>query len=802
MKLRWSLGLLLSVWVAPALAQAKSDPPEALPLDLAFSRKTLRRYEKPVVSRDGKVLAYEIHTPPLLSPERSMGEGTRFLPTGSPPIVSGLSVWVVPTSGGTARAACPEKSNCWRPSPSPDGKLVAFYADQGGMPQLWVFDVASGQSRRVSDKAIKAKHWAGDDADWSPDGREVYVPLRPETGPAAAPAGAEPPTAPSKGGAAPATLEKPTVQVYRTGGAAEPSPGSAVPPPDAMAEHFLRENNATLAAIEIATGKVRVVVPAEADPRPSCLRISPDGKWMTYLSVFKRPEGGDRAIEVKYDLAVVPSSGGKPVILAPNVHVSQRNYFQDTYRWVPGTTKVVYLNDKKLWIVDAATPGKPRQLASSLGNLDEAPILLSPDGRSVLVGQEPEGEKTYYFVPPKALALVPLDGSPPKVVSSVGDVIRADRDTLWPPAPGRFAIVQSDDVTGENSIVSIDPASGATTTLWKGRGRFDAGGAAAGGGIVARYETLETPPDLYLFPPSFASKTRLTHVEPRLDGVKVGEMAMFSSPVPGFDGRIQSVQTAVFLPPGRKVGDRLPTLVYFYAGSKMADNAQEWGGGAPNSIPVPVFSTRGYAVMLVDVPLGPEGKPGNPIQEMGDAILAQVYRTADLGYTDIERVAIMGQSYGGYSTAAMITQTNLFRAAMALDGVYDIAGDYARMGPGGGNSFFWAETGQGRMGNHPWAEMRRFLANSPYYQADKIHTPLLLIHGQKDETCPVEGAEKMFNALKRLDRTAELAVYEGEGHVPGWWSQVNAVDAAERMLAWLDKYMVAPEAPAKGGASR
>jgi dipeptidyl aminopeptidase/acylaminoacyl peptidase len=222
----------------------------------------------------------------------------------------------------------------------------------------------------------------------------------------------------------------------------------------------------------------------------------------------------------------------------------------------------------------------------------------------------------------------------------------------------------------------------------------------------------------------------------------------------------------------------------------MSNTAQQWGGGAPNSIPVQVFATRGYAVLMVDVPLGPEGKGGNPIQEMGDAILAQVYRAADRGYTDIERVAIMGQSYGGYSTAAMITQTNLFRAAISLDGLFDLPGAYARMGPGGSTfNFVWSETGQGRMGTHPWADLRRYLANSPYYQADKIRTPLLLIHGKKDETCPVEGAERMYNALKRLQRTSELAIYDGEGHVPGDWSLANAVDAAQRMIDWLGKYM-------------
>jgi dipeptidyl aminopeptidase/acylaminoacyl peptidase len=784
------LGAFVLGLLAGSAAVEAADP-VPLPLDLAFSKKTLRRWtDRPDVSGNGSLLAFEVYSAPVRSPDSEMAEGIRFLPGGTPSGFVGVRVFVVPTAGGESRSICPEKGNCWRPSVSDDGRSVAFFSDAGGSPQLWVYDVAKGQSRRVSEEVIKAKHWPGDEAAWSRDGSEVFVPLRPPgQAPFSQPASGAPKTAPPG-----APLEKPTVTVYSTSG--EAAPAGEAGTPASMMEHFVRENNAALAAIDLATGKMRIVVPADANPKPSCMRLSPDGRWVSYLSVFKMK--GETASQTYYDLAVAPAAGGKPVVLAADVEVPENDYFGSTYRWIPGTTRIVFLKDKKLWLVNAASPGKPQPLGASLGKLDEAPFLLTSDGKSVLVGLEAEGEKIYYSVPPKALALVPLDGSPAKTFATVGTPIAADLDTLWQPDPGRFAVVANDDVTGERSVAGVDVKTGAAATLWKGRGRLDAAGAAAGGGIVARYESLDAPPDFYVFEPSFASKKRLTHVEPRLEAVAVGPSEMFNSPIPGYDGRLQSVLSAVFLPPGKKRGDSLPTIVYFYSGSKMSNAAQEWGGGAPNSIPVQLFATRGYAVLLVDVPLGPEGKGGNPIQEMGDAILAQVYRAADKGYTDIERVAIMGQSYGGYSTAAMTTQTNLFRAAMALDGLYDLAGGYARMGPGGGTfNFVWSETGQGRMGSHPWADLKRYIANSPYYQADKIHTPLLLIHGKKDETCPVEDAEKLFNALKRLNRTAELAVYDGESHVPGEWSLVNAVDASQRMLDWLAKYMAPPQKAAR-----
>ena len=774
--------LFFGLWDLAA-AQGKSSG-TALPLDLAFSRKTVRRWERPAVSRNGETLAYDVYSPPERSPTSELAEGIRFTPGGTPEGAVGLRVHVVSTKGGEERDACPPKANCWRPSPSADGRQVAFYSDAGGSPQLWVYDVTAGKSRRVSEAVVKAKHWAGDEAEWSADGRELFVPLRPE--------GQAPFSQPASGAATlpppGARLEKPTVTAYRTGAEAPASEAKASTPASMM-EHFLRENNATLAAIELATGTVRVIAPADADPRPSCLRLSPDGKWVSYLSVFATK--GETASESYYDLAVAPVMGGKPVRIGADLQVPEGVYFEDTYRWLPGSTRILFLKDKKLWIADVASPGKaPLPLGEGLGKLAEAPLLLTADGKAVLVGEEAEGEKTYYSVPPKALALVPVDGSAPKVFSTVGTPIAADRDHLWQPDPGRFALVVNDEKTGDRSIVGVDVRTGAATTLWKGRGRFDAAGPAAGGGVIARFEALDTPPDFYRFAPTFASKQRLTHVEPRLEGVAVGPMEIFDSSIPGFDGRLQPVQTAVFFPPGAKGGKPLPAIVYFYSGSRMSNLAQDYGGDAPNSIPVQVFATRGYAVLLVDVPLGPQGKGGNPIQEMGDAILAQVYRAADRGDIDAARIAIMGQSYGGYSTAAMITQTNLFRAAIALDGLYDLSGEFARMGPGGSTfNFVWSETGQGRMGTHPWADLRRYLANSPYYQADKIHTPLLLVHGKKDDTCPVEGAEKMFNALKRLGRTAELAVYDGEGHVPGDWSLVNAVDATQRMVDFLEKHM-------------
>jgi dipeptidyl aminopeptidase/acylaminoacyl peptidase len=759
----------------PAAAAAKP-----LPLEVAYAQVQLPRHVRFVLSPDGRYVAFEVQAPKTKVPGEDAGAEARFLPSGAPSSAEGMRLQVAEVNGGATRRVCGESANCWRGSFSPDSRLLAFYSDQDGEVGVWVYDLQSGASRRVGKVRIKAKLWPGDEAAWSRDGKEVFVPVAPEVPGAAAATPGDAEKAPAGAG--------PTVQVFRTkveGG------GAPTDPTAAAQEHFTRENNATLAAVELATGNVRVIVDAGASPRPACLRLSPDQRWVSYLSVFRLPD--QTSSETLYDLAIVPAAGGSPIPVATGIQVPEGDYFGAIYRWTPDSRRIAFLKDKRLWIseISAKGAGQPRRLGEQLGDLQEEPLLLTADGSGVLVGLAPVGEMTYYFVPARALALVPLDGREPRTLELSGRPLPADQSTLWQPEPGMFYLVVDERGAGRRSILRVDTVTGATRAAWTGQGRINVVGALPDDtGVVARFEGLATAPDLYRFSRDFAKTTRISHVEPRLDGVTVGPMEAFETVIPGHDGSLRTVETNIFLPAGAKRGDKLPGLVYFYAGLPFSLYAQDYGGGAPNSIPVQVFATRGYAVLFCDVPLGPQGKGGNPMQEMADTVLAQVYRAADLGYIDVRRVAIMGQSYGGYGTAAVITQTNLFRAAMALDGVYDLGGEFARMDSGGGSfNFVWSETGQGRMGTHPWADFKRYIDNSPYYQADKINTPLLLIHGKADQTCPVEQAQKLYNALKRLDKDCELAVYAGEGHVPGEWALPNAVDATERMLDYLARHL-------------
>ncbi|WP_116091798.1 alpha/beta hydrolase family protein [Sphingomonas crusticola] len=104
----------------------------------------------------------------------------------------------------------------------------------------------------------------------------------------------------------------------------------------------------------------------------------------------------------------------------------------------------------------------------------------------------------------------------------------------------------------------------------------------------------------------------------------------------------------------------------------------------------------------------------------------------------------------------------------------------------------WLETGQPRLGGSLGDDPARYIDNSPYYHADRIHTPLLILEGTNDFAGFIEGP-KMFAALRRLDRTVELALYDGAGHSPSNFKASQAQDQAMRTLAFLERYM-----PTKG----
>lgn len=781
-------GLALAGAAVPAFALGgeagarPADPPGAFPYDLAFQKRELRSNDHPVVSPDGRRIAYVVVTPP-----DTRAQSVRFLPNGTPVSAVGARIHVsgADTRPQAGEPICGGRGNQWNPAWAPDGRTVAFYSDETGRPQLWVHDAAGGGCRRIGDGVIRTSLFMGFQPRWSPDGRTVYVPLRPD--PPLEVSDADVPNVIDIGSqAAPLVLHS---------GSEAASPGAPARAMD-FSGFLLSNYNTTLAAVAAGTGETRILADARVEPRPSTLKVSPSGRWISYASVPAVDAAAPGA--PTRSLVLVAAAGGEPRVLVRGLPVSD-NVGEDGYRWHPRDDHLIYLKDNRIWRVDfaGAGPGEPRSLADGLGEVAGPNLHFTRDGRSVVVGVEPQGRGRGRK--PGALAVVPLDGGPPVRLAlpdsarwEFVDVLRADEDTLWQPDPRHLTVQMRERTTGHQAFHRIAAGSGGEARpLNAGLHRLH--GFAAGGDhqhLYAVYEDIDTPPDLYRFGSDLARQARVSVIEPRLEQVRLGSVQVIETAAPLHDGRIVDVRTTLLLPPGAKAGDRLPAIVMIYSGSDLSTRAAYYGGGEGNTVPNQVFTSRGFAVVMADVRLSEEGQPGNPAQDMTDILLPQVYALANAGYIDIRRLAVSGQSYGGYSTAAIVSSTNLFRAGIPVNGVFDLGANYGGM-DAQGSSFpiQWSEKGQGRMGETPWDNPLRYVVNSPYYRIDRIRTPLLIVAGEGDSAVPYRQSTAFFVGLRRLERPAQLAVYPGQGHGIGEWSLEHAVDVSRRMVEFLRKHL-------------
>ena len=785
---------VLATVAATAVSQqpSPSDPPGALPYDLAFGTASFLWDTQFAVSADGHFVAYEVRTPPA---DTTANLDERYQPNGTPSSVVGSVIRYTDMVTGRTVEVCPGGA-CWRPMWSPDGSSIAFFSDADGLPQLWVHDVAGGTSRRLSDEPVKPKLWHGDEPRWSPDGSTLYVGFAPE--------------GPFRNAARPAEVrpENPAgVVVLRSGSEAAAAPETEGPPPTPMTDHYAREHLVAVNAVDVRSGETRVLVAQDAEFPAGTLRRSASGRWLGYLSTF-RPES-DTTQSTVMDVAVVPAAGGDPIPVVRSVPLTRYNYFGVSYTWHPSDDRLMYLDGKRMHLLDLrsgspAAPGSPAAaapLAPELGDVAPTVFAFTRDGQAAVMGIDVVDDQGYGDPRPRAIAVVPLDGGPPSTFAidderwTYDQVLKADERTAWQPDGASISVLVTERATGDKAVLRYDPGGNGARVLWKARARL--ANLTSGGShdfIVGQYEDMSTPSDIFRFDADFSTRERVSHIDPRLDAVNVGTAETFETTVPLHDGTLATVKTAVLLPPGARRGDRLPAVVTMYPGSDITRRAAEFGGGSVFTVPNLVFTSRGYAVVLCELTLGPNRQAGNPIRDMVDVLLPQVYRAAELGYVDLNRLAITGQSYGGYGTGSIVTRTNIFRAAVPISGIFDLFGNYGHIDVDGGGFFLaWSEGGQARMGTHPWADVRRYLDNSPYYNADKITTPVLIVHGTADMA--YHDAGKLFTALRRMGKPAQLASYLDQGHVISSWKRESAIDAARRMVEFYRRHLGDPPSP-------
>jgi dipeptidyl aminopeptidase/acylaminoacyl peptidase len=252
-------------------------------------------------------------------------------------------------------------------------------------------------------------------------------------------------------------------------------------------------------------------------------------------------------------------------------------------------------------------------------------------------------------------------------------------------------------------------------------------------------------------------------------------------------------------PPNRSTTSTLPIVTIVYPGTTF-------GPRAPSSFDIfndnfehpQLFAAMGYGVLLASMPVSDEGRQASSFDELTSGVLPLVDTIIARGIADSSRIAVLGQSSGGYAVLGLITQTQRFRTAIASAAYSDIASDYGtfygeyRHGDAGSPQraqllrMLQYERGVFGAPGPPWEHPDWYRANSPLAHAARVRTPVMLIKGEADFV-PLQDAEQFFTALYRQDERVVLVRYAGEGHTIA--ARANVLDLWRRFESWLRETM-------------
>jgi dipeptidyl aminopeptidase/acylaminoacyl peptidase len=225
-----------------------------------------------------------------------------------------------------------------------------------------------------------------------------------------------------------------------------------------------------------------------------------------------------------------------------------------------------------------------------------------------------------------------------------------------------------------------------------------------------------------------------------------------------------------------------PLIVYYYGGAVPVERAfnalhQFWWA-------------QGYALLVINT----RGAAGygeafarNHAGDWGPVAAADVLAGVDAFLSDHseidpDRVGIYGGSYGGFLTEYLLGESDRFAAAVALYGISDLATYW------GQGAWGWTYGDMALAGRTPWHEPQYFVEHSPLYRADRMRTPLLLLHGEADSNVTPGESVQLFTALAVQGREVELVTFPGEDHgISGTWSR--RVDHRMMILEWFDRFL-------------
>lgn len=221
-----------------------------------------------------------------------------------------------------------------------------------------------------------------------------------------------------------------------------------------------------------------------------------------------------------------------------------------------------------------------------------------------------------------------------------------------------------------------------------------------------------------------------------------------------------TIKGQICLPPSFDANKKYPLIVYYYGGTTPTPK------GITSPYCAQIFASRDYVVYIVQ----PSGATGFGQEFSARHVNAWGKRTADdiiegtkqfckeHPFVDTSKIGCIGASYGGFMTQYLQTRTDIFAAAVSHAGISNVTSYW------GEGYWGYSYNSVAAADSFPWSDPELFTKQGSLFNADKINTPLLLLHGTADTNVPIGESIQLFNALKILGKPVELITVEGEDH--------------------------------------
>jgi len=595
--------------------------------------------------------------------------------------------------------------------------------------------------------------------------------------------------------------------------------------PDGSNIAFLadRDKGTQVWVIPVDGGEADKVTSEENDIQS--FQWSPDGKLLAFVSRDAPKDKAEREKRKKdkFDTVVVDSDFTYSHLWTIDVETREKkrltegDFTVSDPQWSPDGASIAYVTSKigaqessfvdisddrhtDIYIV-SAKGGSPRQLTTNPG--PDANPRWSPDGKLLAYTSTPEQKS--WAAKTDAMVISPDGGAQRNLTKDFFESPNSGPSSMaW--APDGNALYFSSGVGLYTHIFSVPAGGGEVAQVTRESRNYSAfdisrhpavanspapapnpqeAASTPGWKIAYTVNDSFTADDIWVAPlKNVEQAKKITWVNPQIRDFALAKTRVIKWKGPdNFD-----VEGLLVSPLGYEEGKRYPLILQIHGGpyGRFTDTfntrSQLWAAnGYAVLMPNPRGST-GYGNRFATANLGDwGGKDFKDIMAGVDTVIAR-------GIVDPDKLVVMGGSYGGFMTFWTVTQTDRFKAAIGHAGISDWYSFHGQSDVPGLMEYGF--------GGQPWASAETYRKWSPMTHVDRVKTPLLITHGERDLRVPIAQAEQYYRALKKRGVETVFLRYPREGH--GIQEPNHQIDLFQRQLEWFDSHLgIKREKPAE-----